>query len=46
MLHLELNDSQLETAMRSKETKGANDMDRHLLGWDRPETWFDAEQLP
>ncbi len=46
MLHLEVNDSQFETAMRSKETKGANDMERHLLGWDRPEAWFDAEQLP
>jgi hypothetical protein len=46
MLHLEVNRSQLDEAMRSKETKGSNDPERHLFGWDLPVAWFDADQLP
>ncbi|QSI33312.1 hypothetical protein GNX71_28600 [Variovorax sp. RKNM96] len=45
LLNMELNWSSIERAMSEKETKGGNEMSRHLLSWDSPDDWFDIPQL-
>lgn len=45
VFHLDINWSNLTRSMKEKESKGNNEMTRHLLGWDSPDGWFTAEQL-
>jgi hypothetical protein len=44
-LHVRLNVSEFESAIKKKEEKGTNEMSKHLLGWDSPSQWFDPAQL-
>jgi hypothetical protein len=45
VLHMKANQSKLLRAMRKKEEKSGDRMERKLFGWDSPTGWFDAEQL-
>lgn len=45
MLHLSFNTSELKSALADKSTKGSNTLDRHLLSWDSPASWFVQDSL-
>ncbi|WP_141018892.1 hypothetical protein [Azoarcus sp. DD4] len=45
MLHMRLNESALKSALNRKSKKGANALDRHLVGWDSPDSWFTHDAL-
>jgi len=44
-LHMKTNKSRLFSAMKNKETKAGNSMERDLFGWSSPTDWFDEKQL-
>lgn len=45
MLHMRFNESALESAINEKSNKGANSLDRHLVGLDSPDSWFTPDAL-
>lgn len=45
MLHLRFNESALESAINEKSTKGGNSLNKHLVGWDCPDSWFSPDAL-
>lgn len=45
MLHLRFNESALESAINEKSTKGGNSLNKHLVGWDSPGSWFTPDAL-
>lgn len=45
MLHLRFNESALESAIDEKSSKGGNTLNKHLVGWDSPGSWFTPEVL-
>jgi hypothetical protein len=45
MLHMRFNESALESAINEKSNKGANSLDRHLVGMESPDSWFTPDAL-
>lgn len=45
MLHRSFNASALKSAINEKSSKGSNALDRNLVGWDSPDSWFVSDAL-
>lgn len=45
MLHRRFNESALKSAINEKSSKGSDSLDKHLVGWDAPGSWFSQESL-
>ena len=45
MLHMGFNESALKSAIKERSSKGSNSLNKHLIGWDSPDSWLSPDAL-